>query len=147
MVVWRLKNGRARGATEMQAKHHKGWLNKIQHEEKAVRENSGREGADPGLGRKWRIFIELIQTIWERGEISEQVSWMVVVLLPKDGGDFWQHIAKYIVDKPIFRTCLNGVRRRGSSVRQFWWVQPMDLETTWVARLVRPVVVSDDEGD
>ena len=58
-----------------------------------------------------------------------------------------QHIASYIVDKPIFRTCLNGLRRRGSSVRLFWWAQPMDLETAQVARLVGPVVVSDDEGD
>ena len=33
------------------------------------------------------IFIELIQTIWERGEIPEQMSWMVIVLLPKSGGD------------------------------------------------------------
>ena len=57
------------------------------------------------------------------------------------------HIASYIVDKPIFWTCLNGMRRRGSSVRQFWWVQPMDLETARAARLVGPVVVSDDKGD
>jgi hypothetical protein len=28
-----------------------------------------------------------------------------------------QHIASYIVDKPIFQTCMDGVRRRGSSVR------------------------------
>ncbi len=40
-----------------------------------------------------------------------------------------QHIACYIVDKPIFQTCRDGVRRRGSSVRQFWWAQSMDLET------------------
>ena len=58
-----------------------------------------------------------------------------------------QHIARYIVDKPIFRTCLNGVRRHGSSVRQFWWAQPMDLERARVARLAGPVVVSDNEGD
>ena len=59
-----------------------------------------------------------------------------------------QHIAIYIVDKPIFRTHLNGVRRCGSSVRQFWWAQPMDLEMAWAAwRLAGPVVISDDEGD
>jgi hypothetical protein len=72
----------------MKAKHLKGWLDKEQHEEKAARENSGRVGADPGLGRKWRIFVEMIQTIWERGEIPEQMGRMVIVLLPKDGGDF-----------------------------------------------------------
>jgi hypothetical protein len=31
----------------------------------------------------------LIQTIWDQGEISEQMSWMVIVLLPKGGGNFW----------------------------------------------------------
>ena len=58
-----------------------------------------------------------------------------------------QHIASYIVDKPIFQTCRDGVRRRGSSVRQFWWAQPMDLETARAARLAGPVVVLEDKGD
>jgi hypothetical protein len=58
-----------------------------------------------------------------------------------------QHIASYIVDKPIFQSCVDGVRRRGSSVCQFWWAQPMDLEMARVARIVRPVVVSDDKGE
>ena len=58
-----------------------------------------------------------------------------------------QHVANYIVDKPIFLSCVDGVRRRGSSVHQFWWTQPMDLEAARAARLAGPVVVSDDEGD
>ncbi len=36
-----------------------------------------------------------------------------------------RHIASYIVDKPIFQTCMDGVRKRGSSVRRFWWAQSM----------------------
>ena len=87
-VIQRLKNGQAGGATGMKAKHLKGWLEEVQHEEKAARENPGRVEADLGLGRKWRIFVEMIQTIWELGEIPEQMGWMVVVLLPKGGGDF-----------------------------------------------------------
>lgn len=51
-------------------------------------QDPGREGTDPGFGRKWWIFLELIQTIWEHGEISEQMSWMVVALLAKGGDDF-----------------------------------------------------------
>ncbi len=31
-----------------------------------------------------------------------------------------QHIASYIVDKPIFQACMDGVRRCGSSVGHFW---------------------------
>jgi hypothetical protein len=88
MVVTGLKNGQAAGATGMRAEHIKGWLDKIQRKEKAARETPGREGVDPGAGRKWRIFVELIQTIWEGGEIPVQMSWMVIVLLPKGGGNF-----------------------------------------------------------
>ncbi len=50
-----------------------------------------------------------------------------------------QHIANYIVNKPIFQTCVEGVRRCGSSVRQFWWAQPMDLEEARAARIAGPV--------
>jgi hypothetical protein len=88
-VVRGLQNGQAAGATRMRAKLFKGWLDEIQHGEKAARENPGREGADPEAGCKWRIFVELIQAIWERGEIPEQMSWMIILLLPNGGGDFW----------------------------------------------------------
>jgi hypothetical protein len=40
----------------------------------------------------------------------------------------WQHIANYIVNKPIFLPCVSGGRRHGSSACQFWWEQLMDLE-------------------
>ncbi len=51
-----------------------------------------------------------------------------------------QHIANYIVNKPIFLTCVRGGRRRGSSVRQFWWEQLMDLEEARATRIAGPVV-------
>jgi hypothetical protein len=59
----------------------------------------------------------------------------------------WQHIANYIVNKPIFMTCVGGGRRQGSSNRHFWWEQSMDLEAAQVARLAWPIVVSDDEEE
>ncbi len=62
----------------MKAEHIKVWLDEIQREEKAAMANHGRE-ADPGAGHKWRIFVELILAIWNRGEITEQMSWMIVV--------------------------------------------------------------------
>jgi hypothetical protein len=58
-----------------------------------------------------------------------------------------RHIANYIVNKPIFTTCVDGVRRRGSSNRHFWWEQSMDLEATRAARIAGPAVVSDDEEE
>jgi hypothetical protein len=58
-----------------------------------------------------------------------------------------QHIASYIANKPIFQSCMDGVRRRGSSVCQFWWAQLMYMETARAARIVGPVVVEDDKGE
>ncbi len=111
----------------MRAEHIKGWLYKIQNEEKAARETPGREGADPGVGCKWQIFVKLIQTIWEQGEIPEQISWMVIVLLLKGGGNFrgigllnpfWKVVEKIMVCQlgtivsplPPWRTTQEGDR-------------------------------------
>ncbi len=86
-VVRGLQNGQVGGATGMKAEHLKGWLDTIQRKERAARENPGRVG-NTELGSKWWIFLDLIQVIWDRGEIPEQMSWMVIVLLPKGGGNF-----------------------------------------------------------
>jgi hypothetical protein len=59
----------------------------------------------------------------------------------------WQHRANYIVNKPIFLTCVSGGRRRGSSVHQFWWEQSMDLEVAQEAHIAGPVVISDDKEE
>ena len=55
-----------------------------------------------------------------------------------------QHIASYIVDKPIFQTCMDGVRKRGSSVCRFWWAQSMDLETARATRIAGLIAIDDD---
>jgi hypothetical protein len=75
--VRRLRNGRAAGAGGMRAEHLKEWLlGMVEEEEK------GTEGA----GDKWRLFKKLAQSIWEHGCIPEQMTWTVMVLLPKGGG-------------------------------------------------------------
>jgi hypothetical protein len=56
-----------------------------------------------------------------------------------------QHIGSYIVDKPIFQACVDGVRICGSSSAcQFWWAQSMDLEMARAAGIAGPVVINDD---
>jgi hypothetical protein len=87
-VVLGLKNGRAAGATGMRAEHVKTWLSDIWHKEKVALENPGRIADTGYLGKKWRIFVKMIQAIWDREEIPMQMSWMVIVLLPKGGGNF-----------------------------------------------------------
>ena len=62
--------------------------------------------SDEGIGRKWRIFVELIQAVWEHGSLPEQMKWVIIVLLPKGGGNyrgisllepFWKVIEKIMV--------------------------------------------------
>ena len=105
-------------------------------------------GADLGLRRKWRIFVELIQTIWEHGEIPEQMSWMVVVLLPKGGGNLrgigllnpcWKVVEKIMVGHLAtieFYPCLHGgLAKRGTGTatieaklaQQLAWVEQEPL--------------------
>ena len=36
----------------------------------------------------------------------------------------------WIVDRPLFKACEEGTRKRGTSARrQWWWEQPMGLES------------------
>ncbi len=111
-AVVKLQNGHAAGATGMKAKHLKGWLRDVKREE-AV---DGEEGA----GSCWRLFGSLIQAVWECSTVSTQMSWMVIVLLPKGGGDYrgiglldpmWKVVEKIMVGQlPVieFHDCLHG---------------------------------------
>ena len=56
-----------------------------------------------------------------------------------------QTIANYIVHRPIFDLCSGVERRRGSSPRQFWWEQPMDLDAARAYAAVDAVVAANDE--
>ena len=49
-----------------------------------MEENTG----EAGPGDNWRLLVQLIQIIWERGEIPSQMKWVIVILIPKGKGDF-----------------------------------------------------------
>jgi hypothetical protein len=72
----------------MRAEHVKMWLSDIWHKEKVAWKDLGKIADTGDLGKKWRIFVKMIQAICDRGEILMQMSWMVIILLPKGGGDF-----------------------------------------------------------
>ena len=64
------------------------------------------EQSDVGLGHKWRVFVKLMQAVWEHGSIPEQMRWEIIVLLPKGGSDyhgigllepFWKVVEKIMV--------------------------------------------------
>ena len=45
-----------------------------------VEEAEGTEGA----GYEWRSLVQLLQTIWEHGEIPPQMTWVINVLAPRE---------------------------------------------------------------
>jgi hypothetical protein len=153
VVVSGLKNGQVTGATGMRAEHVKTWLSDIWHEEKVAQENPGRIADTGDLGKKWRIFVEMIQVIWDQGEILMQMNWMVVVLLPEGKGNFqgigllnpcWKIVEKIMVHRMgaiDFHPCLHGeMPKRGMSTamieaklaQQLAWVEQEPLYQVFV---------------
>ena len=76
----KLRNGRVAGATGMKAEHLKEWLADMKHEE-------AEDGVE-GIWDCWRSFVTLLQAVWESRTIPTQMTWMIIVLLTKGGGDY-----------------------------------------------------------
>ena len=66
----------------MRAEHVKEWLQGVRREEDP--KQPGYEGA----GDPWRLLMKLVTVVWETGTIPQQLGWIIVVLIPKDGGDY-----------------------------------------------------------
>ena len=81
-AVKKSTNGRAGGASRMRAEHLKTWLAGMEREEDP--EQHGEEGA----GDIWKQLVKLVQTVWDTGEVPTPLRWVIVVLLPKGGGDY-----------------------------------------------------------
>ena len=67
------------------------------------------ENDTEGTGDRCRAFVNLIELIWEQGRIPQQMTWLILVLLPKGGGDycgigilkpFWK-VVEVIMDKRL----------------------------------------------
>ena len=80
VVVGKLQNGRVAGAMGMKAKHLKEWLRDMKHEE--------AEDGVKGIGYRCWTFVTLSQAVWESGKIPNQMTWIIVFLLLKGGGDY-----------------------------------------------------------
>ena len=73
--------GRAGGGSKMRAEDLKHWL--------AMMETEETESGFAGRGDTWRMLVQLVQNIWETGEIPRQMLWTIMVLIPKgNSGDF-----------------------------------------------------------
>ncbi len=84
------------------------------------------EQSNIGLGHKWRVFVKMMQAIWEHGSVPEQMRWEIIVLLPKGGSDyrgigllepFWKVVEKIMVARLgsiKFHDGLHGGPRQGT---------------------------------
>jgi hypothetical protein len=119
VVVGNLQNGCAAGTTGMKAKHLKEWLADMKREE-------AEDGVE-GIGDCWWSFVTLLQAVWESGTVPTQMTWMIIVLLPKRGGNYrgigllnpiWKVVEKVMVAQFFvikLHDCLHGgLPRRGT---------------------------------
>jgi hypothetical protein len=83
VAVAGLSNGRAGGASGMRAEDVKAWLRSIRLEE-----DPEVGPANIGAGDNWRRFTLLVQVIWDHGKIPPQLLWVIIILIPKGGGDY-----------------------------------------------------------
>ena len=65
-AVKKLRNGRTDDGSNMRAEDIKSWLRGMGWEKKAAKE--GKEG-HKGAGDTWRLFVRLLQHVWDTGEI------------------------------------------------------------------------------
>jgi hypothetical protein len=96
----------------MIAKHLREWLGDMKREET-------KDGVE-GIGDRWWLFVALLQAVWERGSVPTQMAWMIIVLLPKGGGDYcgiglldpiWKVVEKVMVAQLSvikLHNCLHG---------------------------------------
>jgi hypothetical protein len=110
--VGNLCNGCVAGMTGMKAEHLKEWLADIKREE--------TEDGEEGIGDRWQLFVALLQAVWQSEFISTQMTWMIIVLLLKGGGNYrsigllnpiWKVVEKVMVAQLSvieLHNCLHG---------------------------------------
>ncbi len=89
-----LSHGRCRGASGIRVEHIKAWLRGAKKEE-----DPETAASHVGAGKMWHKFVRLCSSIWNIGTISQQMCWVITVLIPKGGGstmasDYWSQFGK-----------------------------------------------------
>jgi hypothetical protein len=79
----KLTNGWAPGASGMHAKDVKRWLHRMR-----LKEDHESGTRNENAGDNWQLFLKLAQAVWDHGNIPPQLLWVIVLHLPKGGGDY-----------------------------------------------------------
>ena len=53
-----------------------------------IRVTKERETETPE-SNNWMKVVDLVQTAFWYGLLAEEATWQTIVLIPKEGGDFW----------------------------------------------------------
>ncbi len=101
-----------------------------------------------GIGDRWQSFVALLKAVWQNGSVPTQMTWMIIVLLLKGGGNYcsigllnptWKVIEKVMVAQLSvieLHDCLHGrLLRRGTGTaimevklqQQLVWVDQQPL--------------------
>jgi hypothetical protein len=75
-----LSHGWCGGASGIQAEHIKAWLRGAKKEE-----DPQMAASHVRAGKMWHEFVCLYSSIWNTGAIPQQMSWMIMGLIPKGG--------------------------------------------------------------
>ena len=118
----KMKNRRSGGATQMRAEDLKTWLRGAEAEERAERD--GEDGFE-GQGDAWRTLVRLVRHVWDTGEIPQQTTKVIIVLIPKSSaGDYrgigllevvWKLLERVLVrqlEEIELHDCLHGSRAK-----------------------------------
>ena len=76
-VTTALRHGCTGNVWEMKVEHQ--WLSMIEDEHKT--QEQGNNGLT-AYGVTWYALVQLIQHVWDTGEIPRKMIWMVIVLIP-----------------------------------------------------------------
>jgi hypothetical protein len=113
----KLTNGWAPGALGMHAKDVKQWLHGMW-----LKEDPESRTGNKNVGDNWRLFLKLAQAVWDHGDIPPQLLWVIVVLIPKGGGDYhaigllepmwkvWEHMMDRQLNRIPLHESLHGCR-------------------------------------
>ena len=71
-----LKGRREGGPSGMRVEDLKGWLREAKRKKNPVR-------------RRWYLVVQLVQVTFGGGTVMEDISWAMMVLIPKGKGEYW----------------------------------------------------------